>query len=86
MGITHLHLEIEPKRGKMTIYRRAGRLSPASMCIGTHMVVFLQASCAGVTRSVGITCHARATQMAGLRSSHVHVHVHVGVKLKFTLW
>jgi len=52
-------------------------------------------SCAGVTGSVGITCHARATQMAGLRSSQSHslvalpicytctciynVHVHVHV-------
>ena len=29
-------------------------------------------SCAGVTGSVGITRHARATQMAGLKSSHSH--------------
>ena len=29
-------------------------------------------SCAGVTGSVGITCHARATQIAGLRSSQSH--------------
>jgi len=31
-----------------------------------------QASCAGVTGSVGITRHAHATQMAGLRSSQPH--------------
>jgi len=29
-------------------------------------------SCAGVTESVGITRHVRATQMAGLRSSQSH--------------
>ena len=34
-------------------------------------------SCAGVTGSVGITHHTRATQMAGLRSSQCTRHVQV---------
>ena len=29
-------------------------------------------SCAGVTGSVGVLCHVRITQMAGLIESHVH--------------
>ena len=32
-------------------------------------------SCAGATGSVGVTCHAHATQMAGLKTYPLHVHV-----------
>ena len=40
-------------------------------------------SCAGVTGSVGITCHARATQMAGLKSGLRYMYITPWLNIPF---